>query len=74
MFKNAVNAVLRTMGYETRTEICGHELQATTCSMLVKTGLWSETAIERHMTIRNVKTCRPLIPTGPDFSKSAGSS
>jgi integrase len=49
MSENTVNAALRTMGYDTRADICGHGFRAMACSALIESGLWSETAIERQM-------------------------
>jgi integrase len=49
MSENAVNNALRTMGYDTKTDICGHGFRSMACSALIESGLWSETAIERQM-------------------------
>ena len=49
MSENTVNNALRTMGYDTKTEICGHGFRSMACSALIESGLWSETAIERQM-------------------------
>ncbi len=49
MSENTVNAAIRTMGYDTKVDICGHGLRAMACSALVESGLWSKTAIERQM-------------------------
>lgn len=49
MSENTVNAALRTMGYDTKVDICGHGFRAMACSALIESGLWSETAIERQM-------------------------
>ncbi|MDQ0124403.1 integrase [Pseudomonas lini] len=49
MSENTVNKALRTMGYDTKTELCGHGFRAMACSALIESGLWSETAIERQM-------------------------
>ncbi len=37
------------MGYDTKTEICGHRFGSMAYSALIESGLWSETAIERQM-------------------------
>lgn len=50
MSENTVNSALRNMGYDTKTEICGHGFRSMACSALIESGLWSETAIERQMT------------------------
>ncbi|WP_321361061.1 tyrosine-type recombinase/integrase [Pseudomonas extremaustralis] len=49
MSENTVNSALRNMGYDTKTEICGHGFRSMACSALIESGLWSETAIERQM-------------------------
>ncbi|MNF77506.1 Prophage CP4-57 integrase [compost metagenome] len=49
MSENTVNSALRKMGYDTKTEICGHGFRSMACSALIESGLWSETAIERQM-------------------------
>ncbi len=46
---NTVNAALKTIGYDTKLDICGHGFRSMACSALIKSGLWSETAIERQM-------------------------
>ena len=43
------DAASRTMGYDTRVDICGHGFRSMACSALIESGLWSETAIERQM-------------------------
>lgn len=49
MSENTVNSALRNMGFDTKTEVCGHGFRSMACSALVESGLWSETAIERQM-------------------------
>lgn len=49
MSENTVNAALRRLGYDTKTEICGHGFRAMACSALVESGLWSREAVERQM-------------------------
>lgn len=47
--ENTLNSALRTMGYDTKTEICCHGFRSMACSALIESGLWSDTAIERQM-------------------------
>lgn len=47
--ENTVNKALRTMGYNTQTEVCGHGFRTMACSALIESGLWSRDAIERQM-------------------------
>ncbi|MDB6366831.1 integrase arm-type DNA-binding domain-containing protein [Photorhabdus bodei] len=49
MSENTVNNALRVMGYDTKTEVCGHGFRAMACSALVESGLWSKDAVERQM-------------------------
>nr|WP_236943613.1 site-specific integrase [Jeongeupia sp. USM3] len=49
MSENTVNQALRRMGFDTKTEVCGHGFRAMACSALLESGLWSEDAIERQM-------------------------
>lgn len=49
MSENTTNAALRRMGYDTKTEVCGHGFRAMACSALVESGLWSRDAVERQM-------------------------
>ncbi|EPC3063280.1 integrase arm-type DNA-binding domain-containing protein [Escherichia coli] len=49
MSENTVNKALRVMGYDTKTEICGHGFRTMACSSLVESGLWSKDAVERQM-------------------------
>lgn len=49
MSENTVNKALRAMGYDTKSDICGHGIRTMACSCLVESGKWSEDAIERQM-------------------------
>lgn len=49
MSENTINKALRRMGYDTKTEVCGHGFRAMACSALVESGLWSREAVERQM-------------------------
>lgn len=37
------------MGYDTKTEVCGHGFRTMACSSLIESGLWSRDAVERQM-------------------------
>lgn len=47
--ENTVNKALRTMGYDTKKEVCGHGFRTMACSALIESGLWSRDAVERQM-------------------------
>lgn len=49
MSENTVNGALRRLGYDTKTEVCGHGFRTMACSALVESGLWSKDAVERQM-------------------------
>lgn len=49
MSENTINKALRTMGYETKAEVCGHGFRTMACSALIESGLWSRDAVERQM-------------------------
>lgn len=47
--ENTVNKALRTMGYDTKMEVCGHGFRTMACSALIESGLWTRDAVERQM-------------------------
>lgn len=49
MSENTINNALRRMGYDTKTEVCGHGFRTMACSALVESGMWSRDAVERQM-------------------------
>jgi integrase len=49
MSENTINKALRVMGYDTKTEVCGHGFRTMACSALNESGLWTRDAIERQM-------------------------
>ncbi|RLM08917.1 integrase [Gibbsiella quercinecans] len=49
MCENTVNKALRLMGYNTKTDVCGHGFRAMACSALMESGQWSQDAVERQM-------------------------
>ncbi|MBK5073633.1 integrase arm-type DNA-binding domain-containing protein [Budviciaceae bacterium CWB-B4] len=49
MSEGTVNKALQNMGYDTKTEICGHGFRTIACSSLIESGLWSRDAVERQM-------------------------
>ncbi|MEI7229958.1 tyrosine-type recombinase/integrase [Pectobacterium carotovorum] len=49
MSENTINNALRKMGYDTKTEVCGHGFRSMACSALIESGLWSKDAVERQM-------------------------
>lgn len=49
MSENTVNNALRAMGYDTKTEVCGHGFRTMARGALGESGLWSDDAIERQL-------------------------
>ncbi|MEB6347464.1 integrase arm-type DNA-binding domain-containing protein [Klebsiella pneumoniae] len=49
MSENTINKALRVIGYNTKTEVCGHGIRTMACSALNESGQWSKDAIERQM-------------------------
>ncbi|EGG4958970.1 tyrosine-type recombinase/integrase [Salmonella enterica] len=49
MSENTINKALRTMGYDTQVDICGHGFRTIACSALIESGCWSKDAVERQM-------------------------
>lgn len=58
MCENTVNKALRMMGYDTKTDVCGHGFRAMACSALMESGLWSQDAVERQMSHQERNTVR----------------
>lgn len=49
MSENTINKALLVIGYDTKTEVCGHGFRTMACSALNESGRWSKDAIERQM-------------------------
>lgn len=49
MSENTVNKALRVMGYDTKTEVCRHELRTMARGAMGESGLWSDEALERQL-------------------------
>lgn len=49
MSENTVNNALRTMGYDTKTEVCGHGFRTMARGALGESKLWNDDAIERQL-------------------------
>ncbi len=49
MSENTVNSALRAMGYDTKTEVCGHGFRTMARGAMGESGLWSDDAIERQL-------------------------
>lgn len=49
MSENTVNSTLHTMGYDTKTEVCGHGFRTMARGAMGESELWSDDAIERQL-------------------------
>lgn len=49
MSENTIIRVLRLMGYDIKTEVCGHGFRTMACSALMESGMWSQDVVERQM-------------------------
>lgn len=58
MSENTINKALRVIGYDTKTEVCGHGFRTMACSALNESGRWSKDAIERQMSHRERNNVR----------------
>jgi integrase len=47
--ENTINKSLRSMGYDTRMDVCGHGFRTMACSALNESGQFSRDAVERQM-------------------------
>jgi integrase len=45
------------MGYDTKTEVCGHGFRTMARGAMGESGLWSDDAIERQLSHSNVTMC-----------------
>lgn len=66
MSENTVNKALRSMGYDTKTEICAHGFRAMACSALIESGIWSKDAVERQMSHQERDSVRAAYITKAD--------
>ncbi|WER20886.1 integrase arm-type DNA-binding domain-containing protein [Providencia stuartii] len=58
MSESTVNNALRVMGYDTKTEVCGHGFRTMARGAMGESGLWNDDAIERqlsHIERKNVR-------------------
>lgn len=72
MSENTVNKALRSMGYDTKTEVCGHGFRSMACSALIESGLWSKDAVERQMSYQERNNVRAAYSILLNISMSGG--
>lgn len=49
MSENTINKTLQRLGYDTKSDVCGHGFRAMACSALIESNLWPRDAIEMQM-------------------------
>lgn len=69
MIENTINKALRVIGYDTKTEVCGHGFRTMACSALNESGLWSKDAIERQMSHKERNGVRAALYIRPNIWK-----
>jgi len=67
MSENTVNAALRRMGYDSKTEVCGHGFRTMACGALVQSSLWQEDAVERQMSHQERNSVRLAYTHAAEF-------
>ncbi|MEQ9859205.1 integrase arm-type DNA-binding domain-containing protein [Pectobacterium versatile] len=58
MSSGTINKALQRMGYDTKTDLCGHGFRTLACSALTESGLWSEDTVELQMSHKEKNTVR----------------
>lgn len=67
MSENTVNAALRRIGYDTKSEVCGHGFRTMACGSLIQSGLWQEDAVERQMSHQERNSVRLAYTHAAEF-------
>ena len=67
MSENTINAGLRRLGYDTKTEVCGHGFRTMACSALIQSGLFQEDAVERQMSHQERNSVRLAYTHSAEF-------
>lgn len=67
MSEGTINKALQVMGYNTKTEVCGHGFRTMASSSLYESDLWSEDAIERQMSHRERKKVKGAYTHRAEF-------
>jgi len=65
--ENTINHTLQRMGYDTKTEVCGHGFRTMACSALIQSTLFSEDAVERQMSHKERNEVRAAYTHTAEF-------
>lgn len=67
MSEGTINKALKVMGYDTKTEVCGHGFRTMASSSLYESDMWSEDAIERQMSHKERKKIKGAYTHRAEF-------
>ncbi|MCN3268635.1 DUF3435 domain-containing protein, partial [Escherichia coli] len=67
MSENTINKALRTLGYNTKLDVCAHGFRTMACSALNESEKWSKDAIERQMSHKDRNTVRAAYMHKAEF-------
>lgn len=65
--ENTLNAALRRMGYDTKTEVCGHGFRTMANGSLRQAKLWQKDAVERQMSHKERNSVEAAYLHAADF-------
>lgn len=65
--EGTINKALQRMGYDSKTEVCGHGFRTMACGALVQSGLWQEDAVERQMSHQERNSVRLAYTHAAEF-------
>lgn len=65
--EGTINKALQRMGYNTKTDICGHGFRTLACGALIQSGLWQEDAVERQMSHQERNSVRLAYTHAAEF-------
>lgn len=67
--ERTINQALQRMGYDTKTDVCGHGFRAMACGALVQSTLWQRDAVERQMSHQERNDVRQAYVHQAEFIK-----
>lgn len=65
--EGTINKALQRMGYDTKTDVCGHGFRTMACGALIQSGLWQEDAVERQMSHQERNGVRQAYTHAAEF-------
>ncbi|MDI1300361.1 MAG: integrase arm-type DNA-binding domain-containing protein [bacterium] len=67
--ERTINQALQRMGYDTKTDVCGHGFRTMACGSLVQSTLWQKDAVERQMSHQERNDVRLAYTHQAEFMK-----